>query len=210
MAKKDTKFSELPEEVTEEGLKIYGPASYETQVAILSHYLHNLDGRSYTEFDQDKSEIISAIRDYFYFKHQQDKKDPKWKDVSDEVVTMAAERPLECDLFADFFDVPFPAPENPKFTFIDLFAGIGGIRLGFEQAFGNNIETVFVSELDKFAQQTYKDNFGGDIHGDITKIEEKQIPKFDICLAGFPCQAFSIAGVGGNGREGFNDNFKGR
>ena len=97
-----------------------------------------------------------------------------------------------------------------RYKSIDLFAGIGGIRLGFEQAFGNNIETVFVSELDKFAQQTYKDNFGGDIHGDITKIEEKQIPKFDICLAGFPCQAFSIAGVGGNGREGFNDNFKGR
>lgn len=91
--------------------------------------------------------------------------------------------------------------------FIDLFAGIGGIRLGFENAFGENAETVFVSEWDKFAQQTYLANFEEpkQIYGDITKIDEKQIPGFDICLAGFPCQAFSMAGQ----RKGFDDNYKG-
>jgi DNA (cytosine-5)-methyltransferase 1 len=90
---------------------------------------------------------------------------------------------------------------------IDLFAGIGGIRLGFENAFGKKIKTVFVSEWDKNAQKTYKDNFSSPkkIHGDITKIDEKDIPKFDICLAGFPCQAFSLAGQ----RKGFKDNYKG-
>lgn len=90
---------------------------------------------------------------------------------------------------------------------VDLFAGIGGIRLGFEQAFGSEIETVFVSEWDEFAQKTYRENFKDnfEIAGDITKISEKNIPDFDICLAGFPCQAFSLAGQ----RKGFNDNYRG-
>lgn len=90
---------------------------------------------------------------------------------------------------------------------IDLFAGIGGIRLGFEQAFGQNLKTVFVSEWDKNAQKTYVANFSDDfeIAGDITQINESSIPDFDICLAGFPCQAFSLAGQ----KKGFADNFKG-
>lgn len=90
---------------------------------------------------------------------------------------------------------------------IDLFAGIGGIRLGFEQAFKDDIDTVFVSEWDENAQKTYRANFKDDfeISGDITKIAEKDIPAFDICLAGFPCQAFSLAGQ----RMGFEDNYKG-
>lgn len=98
-----------------------------------------------------------------------------------------------------------------KYSSIDLFAGIGGIRLGFDNAFKDAIETVFVSEWDEFAQKTYKTNFDDpfDIAGDITKIDEKDIPHFDICLAGFPCQAFSIAGTGGAGRRGFDDDFKG-
>ena len=93
---------------------------------------------------------------------------------------------------------------------IDLFAGIGGIRMGFDNAYenhGDNIETVFVSEWDEFAQETYRLNFDDpfEISGDITKIEAQEIPEFDICLAGFPCQAFSMAGH----HMGFNDNFKG-
>ena len=90
---------------------------------------------------------------------------------------------------------------------IDLFAGIGGIRLGFEQAFGEDLKTVFVSEWDEYAQKTYKANFDDDfeIAGDITKISEDDIPDFDICLAGFPCQAFSLAGQ----RKGFEDDYKG-
>ena len=93
------------------------------------------------------------------------------------------------------------------YTSIDLFAGIGGIRKGFENAFGEDISTVFVSEWDKFAQKTYTTNYQDDfeIAGDITKIDEKDIPEFDICLAGFPCQAFSLAGK----RMGFEDDYKG-
>ena len=80
---------------------------------------------------------------------------------------------------------------------VDLFAGIGGIRLGFDKAFEKDIETVFVSEWDKKAQETYRANFKDkfDIQGDITQIEEKKIPQHDILLAGFPCQAFSLAGL---------------
>lgn len=86
---------------------------------------------------------------------------------------------------------------NHKLTFIDLFAGIGGIRKGFED---NNTECVFSCEWDKFAQKTYKANFGEIPYGDITKISEQEIPKHDVLLAGFPCQPFSNIGK----REGFN------
>ena len=95
-----------------------------------------------------------------------------------------------------------------KLKSIDLFAGIGGIRLGFDNAFGKEIETVFVSEWDEYAQKTYRANFKDnfEIAGDITAIDEKDIPEFDICLAGFPCQAFSMAGK----HQGFNDDYKGK
>ena len=94
-----------------------------------------------------------------------------------------------------------------KYKSIDLFAGIGGIRMGFDQAFNEDIETVFASEWDEHAVKTYTANFRDEfeVQGDITKINEKDIPQFDICLAGFPCQAFSMAGKHG----GFNDNYKG-
>jgi DNA (cytosine-5)-methyltransferase 1 len=82
--------------------------------------------------------------------------------------------------------------------FIDLFAGIGGIRLGFEGVFG---ECVFSSEWDKFSQITYEANFGHKPDGDLTQIDEKDIPNFDILLAGFPCQPFSNAGL----KMGFED-----
>lgn len=78
------------------------------------------------------------------------------------------------------------------FTFIDLFAGIGGTRLGFEAVGGR---CVFSSEWNKYAQETYEANFGERPHGDITKTHSEQIPDHDILVAGFPCQPFSIAGV---------------
>lgn len=92
MVIKDIKLSDIPEEITEDGLKIYGPASYETQVAILSHYLHTLKGKHDIASGEKRDEIMEAIRDYIEYKHQQDKKNPMWKDVDDEVVTIAAER----------------------------------------------------------------------------------------------------------------------
>ena len=79
-----------------------------------------------------------------------------------------------------------------KFTFIDLFAGIGGMRLAYEAAGGL---CVYSNEWNKFCQQTYMANFGECPDGDITKVNEKDIPDHDILVAGFPCQPFSIAGV---------------
>ena len=85
-------------------------------------------------------------------------------------------------------------PEQPTFRFIDLFAGIGGLRLGFEPLGG---ECVYSSEWDRFAKRTYLANFDCDhtIAGDITKVDVDEIPEHDVLLAGFPCQPFSIAGV---------------
>ena len=90
------------------------------------------------------------------------------------------------------WDIPFPPADKPKFKFIDLFAGIGGIRLAFQNLGG---KCVFTSEWNQFAKKTYEANFGEVPFGDITKINENEIPDHDILLAGFPCQPFSIAGV---------------
>lgn len=84
---------------------------------------------------------------------------------------------------------------------IDLFAGIGGIRLGFDLAF-DGVDCVFTSEIDKYAKITYSTNFGEEnLHGDITLIPETDVPEHDILLAGFPCQPFSQAGL----KKGFSD-----
>lgn len=92
--------------------------------------------------------------------------------------------------------------KHTTFTFIDLFAGIGGTRLGFEAAGG---KCVFTSEWDSFAQKTYEANFGEKPHGDITKIAASDIPDFDVLLAGFPCQPFSSIGR----RQGFKHETQG-
>lgn len=89
-------------------------------------------------------------------------------------------------------------PDGADFSFIDLFAGIGGIRYPFQKLGGH---CVFTSEWDKFAKKTYAANYGEIPHGDITKIAADDIPKHDVLLAGFPCQAFSQAGL----KQGFND-----
>ena len=212
MTKRKVSIVDFPEEVTVDGVQIYGPTSYETQVAILSHYLHTLDGRHDIASGEKRLEILETIRNYIEYKHQQDKKNPIWEDVSDEVVTMAADSPLESNLFPDFFNVPFPAPKNPKFTFIDLFAGMGGFRLAMQAQGGR---CVFSSEWNAYSQKTYFSNFGDMPFGDITKeITKSYIPKhFDVLCAGFPCQPFSIAGVSKKkslGREtGFKDKTQG-
>lgn len=96
------------------------------------------------------------------------------------------------------WDVPFPPVQTPDFTFIDLFAGIGGMRLALQKLNG---KCVFSSEWDLQAQVTYSTNFGEVPFGDITKIDAGDVPKHNILVAGFPCQAFSIAGFKG----GFDD-----
>lgn len=112
---------------------------------------------------------------------------------------MTSNNALQKSLFGTD-DIPFPSPKNASFTFIDLFAGIGGFRLAMQNLGG---KCVFTSEWDKDAQKTYKANFGEMPFGDITLTSTKnQIPeKFDVLCAGFPCQAFSIAGK----RGGFED-----
>ena len=82
--------------------------------------------------------------------------------------------------------------DREGFSFIDLFAGIGGMRLGFERAGGH---CVYSSEWNKYSQQTYFANFGEQPEGDITQVDAADIPGHDILVAGFPCQPFSIAGV---------------
>lgn len=94
--------------------------------------------------------------------------------------------------------IPFPAQKNTKFTFIDLFAGIGGIRIAFQNLGG---KCVFSSEIDEKAKKTYSINFGDIPAGDIRQINENDVPDHDILTGGFPCQAFSIAGR----RGGFKD-----
>lgn len=95
--------------------------------------------------------------------------------------------------------VPFANPQNADYKMIDLFAGIGGTRLGFWET--GRVESVFSSEMDKFACKTYHANFGVMPQGDITKISEEDIPDHDILVGGFPCQAFSQAGK----KLGFED-----
>ena len=96
------------------------------------------------------------------------------------------------------FDVPFPPPTNPEFTFIDLFAGIGGFRIPLQN---NGGTCVFTSEFNTHAQNVYYANFGEYPFGDITKIPVGFIPQHDVLVAGFPCQPFSISGR----MKGFED-----
>lgn len=99
--------------------------------------------------------------------------------------------PVQRELFRYSEEIPFPTAKCPSFSFIDLFAGIGGIRIPFTELGG---ECVFSSEWDQAAQRTYEANFGEMPFGDITKIRADAIPHHDLLLAGFPCQAFSIIG----------------
>ena len=204
MKAQNIKLSDLPEATTKDGVKMYGTTSYETQIAILSHYLHSFDGKQDLESKANRNEILTAIRDYIEYKRITDKQNPLWQDVNDEQVSMAAESPLENDLFRDFYDIPFPAPKNPKFTFIDLFAGIGGFRIAMQELGG---KCVYSSEFDAQAQKTYMANYGEMPFGDITKeLTKKYIPDgFDVLCGGFPCQAFSLAGR----RLGFEDETRG-
>ena len=183
---------------------LQGEATPEELLAILTHCIPQMPQTGVEEWQREK---FREACDYVY--------DAYKKIVpfdSSKASGLAAESPLELDLFRDVLDVPFPAPKNPTFTFIDLFAGMGGFRLAMQAQGG---KCVFSSEWNVYSQKTYFANFGDMPFGDITKeVTKSYIPDhFDVLCAGFPCQPFSIAGVSKKkslGREtGFKDKTQG-
>lgn len=180
----------FPSEIDENNnIRIYDSNSEENCMAVLSHFLHNQENELNQE---DKELLITSILDFLDAK-------PETTNEAEFLENLLSE-PEQNLLFSRFFKVPFPNPKSSKFTFIDLFAGIGGIRIPFSEL---GYKCVFSSEWDKHAQKTYLANFGEMPFGDICKESTKRfIPEFfDILLAGFPCQAFSIMGK----RMGFED-----
>ena len=178
-------------------ISMYGQKSYDTQLAVITHFLHNQGLIQNLSTDQAED----YIREYLSHRYPQ-------IEITDDILC----EPLNTGLFNDFFQIPFPDPTDYKFTFIDLFAGMGGFRLAMQAQGG---KCVFSSEWNPFAQKTYLANFGEMPFGDITKEEvKKYIPtQFDVLCAGFPCQPFSIAGISKKkslGREtGFRDKTQG-
>lgn len=171
-------------------VSLFGPDNYKS--AVISHYLRSKSRKLKTPAIEY---AIDILEEYF----------------EEEITSKVAEEALQTII--NFKDtVVFPKPANPKFTFIDLFAGIGGFRIAMQR---NQGECVFSSEWDKMAQRTYYANFGEIPFGDITKKETKEwIPdKFDILCGGFPCQPFSIAGVSKKNslgrKHGFEDEKQG-
>ena len=159
--------------------------------AVVSHYLHNVNTPFAKTYKPRALEILSET----------------FTGKSTSIMEQGQQA-----LFTELFSIPFPPPEHPKFTFIDLFAGIGGFRLAMQKEGG---KCVFSSEWDEKAQKTYFSNYGELPFGDITKEEVKKfIPdKFDVLCAGFPCQPFSLAGVSArnsiNREHGFADKTQG-
>jgi len=152
--------------------------------AVLTHYLHNYYNGIKSHFEEEATEYLKQIVAY---KNQEENLD------------IVSDLALQQLLF-EVENVPFPTPKDYKFKFIDLFAGIGGFRIAMQNIGG---KCIYTSEWDSNAKITYRANFGEVPFGDITKDYTKNyIPeKFDVLCAGFPCQAFSIAGY----RKGFHD-----
>ncbi|AFL80246.1 DNA-methyltransferase Dcm [Aequorivita sublithincola DSM 14238] len=165
-------------------IKLVEPDNYKP--ASFTHYLHNNKNGISKFYKKDALAHVKEILEKQY--------------PLEKITNKFAEEALQYLIFDFKKTVPFPATENPSFKFIDLFAGIGGFRLAFQNLGG---KCVFTSEWDKYSKQTYKANFGEIPFGDITKDKTKSyIPDdFDVLCAGFPCQAFSIAGR----RGGFED-----
>ncbi|WP_017257889.1 DNA cytosine methyltransferase [Pedobacter arcticus] len=152
--------------------------------AVLTHYLHNYSNSIKKHYEKD---AISTLKNFVEYRQIETQ------------LPIVAEDALQ-QLLYEVENVPFPTPKNHTFKFIDLFAGIGGFRLAMQNVGG---KCVFTSEWETSAQKTYRQNFGEVPFGDITKQSIKNyIPQeFEVLCAGFPCQAFSIAG----NRKGFAD-----
>jgi len=174
------------EEVCGQTFKIRVVEASEYGKAAFTHYLHNHHNGVSSFYKKEAIQHVKRALEYKY--------------PNEDISSIAAEEALQYMLFDFKKDVPFPEPEKPKFKFIDLFAGIGGFRIAMQSLGG---KCVFTSEWDQQAKKTYEANFGEVPFGDITKEETKKfIPDgFDVLCAGFPCQAFSIAGK----RGGFED-----
>lgn len=188
---------DFPSEIDEEfKARLYDHSSLENQMAVLSHCLHNRDVELN---DEEKIRVLTTLLDFLKSKPNLTQELMVAPESYEEAMDLVNE-PMTMNIFSDFFRVPFPNPERARFTFIDLFAGIGGIRLPFSEM---GYKCVFSSEWDKHAQTTYLANFGEMPFGDICKESTKRfIPdSFDLLLAGFPCQAFSIMGK----MKGFED-----
>lgn len=156
--------------------------SFSDQAAIVSHYLQLKNRPEGVLYKKNAEQILNEWSSWMV------------EDMTDAVAhgDMVSEPPVfQLNLFHDLLNAPFHDSASPKFTFVDLFAGIGGIRIPFTELGG---KCVFSSEWDKAAQISYSYNFGEVPFGDITKINSDSIPKHDVLLAGFPCQAFSIIG----------------
>ncbi|RIV72640.1 DNA cytosine methyltransferase [Flagellimonas aequoris] len=158
----------------------------ESGKAALTHYMHNHQNGVSKFYKKEAVQHVKRALEYEY--------------PDENISSQIAEEALQYMIFDFKKDVPFQEPKNPKFKFIDLFAGIGGFRIAMQSLGG---KCVFTSEWDEKAKKTYEANFGEVPFGDITKEETKKfIPDgFDVLCAGFPCQAFSIAGK----RGGFED-----
>lgn len=156
--------------------------------AALTHYFHNRKNGVSKFYKREVANLVRHVLEYEY--------------PGESISRKIAEDCLQYYLvdFTKDKTIPFPSPNNPKFSFIDLFAGIGGFRIALQNVGG---KCVFTGEWDTAAQKTYSANFGEIPFGDITKEQTKKfIPDgFDVLCAGFPCQAFSIAGR----RGGFAD-----
>lgn len=174
------------EEISGEMLTNKSLKEFQSGKAAFTHYLNNYQNILSKNY---KSEAILQLKRYLEYKYP-----------DEDITSNVAEEALQYLVFDFKNEVPFPEPENPKFEFVDLFAGIGGFRIAMQSLGG---KCVFTSEWDEQAKKTYSANFGEVPFGDITKEDTKKfIPdNFDVLCAGFPCQAFSIAGK----RGGFED-----
>jgi len=173
-------------DILKKKFKVRLAEKHENGNAALSHYLHNHKNGVSEFFKKDATKYLKFSLELL---------------IPDKKVTeKAAEEALQYFIFNPVENVPFPPPKSPSFKFIDLFAGIGGFRLALQNLNG---KCVYTSEWDEKAKETYHANFGEIPFGDITKESVKGfIPDdFDLLCAGFPCQAFSIAGKKG----GFED-----
>lgn len=172
-------------------LEVFDSKDYQKQLtenekevkAIISHYIHHLNDKENNSFEEIALHLLDKYLELTEKEQSNNNRKYTIKELTEEVD-----------------NVPFPTPKVPTFRFIDLFAGIGGFRLAMQNVGG---ECVYTSEWNAAAQTTYHKNFGQYPFGDITDPKNKSyIPEtFDVLCAGFPCQAFSIAGH----QKGFSD-----